>query len=87
MNSQLTTVSFTYIKGIAKPYVPCPKRIFMLISTIQETQEDKLRLLTGCKQFSTETIKQLHHPESHFYVPTSNHLFPHFGQNLWRASA
>lgn len=87
MNSQPTRVSSTHIKGTVKTYAQlCSKRFFMFSLTMQETQ-DEMRLLTGYRQFSVKTIKQLCQHESHFYVPTSNHLFLHLCQHLQRVSA
>lgn len=62
------------------------QKLSMFSSTMQETH-DKMRLLTVYRWFSVESIKQLHQHESHFNVSTSNHLFPHLCQDLWRASA
>lgn len=86
MNSQPTRVSSTHIKGTVKTYAQlCFKRLFMFSLTMQETQ-DEMRLLTGYREFSVKTIKRLCQHESHFYVPTTNHLFLHLCQTLGSAS-
>lgn len=86
MNSQPTRVSSTHIKDTVKTYAQlCFKRLVMFSLTMQETQ-DEMRLLTGYREFSVKTIKRLCQHESHFYVPTSNHLFLHFCQTLGSAS-